>query len=122
MNRIANRKQRREAMKGQGILGMIGELSYTKRAEIRQANLARGREAHAAMTDHVDKDRWARLESKEIEMMKTWKEIGYNDEEISLLREAWSINVVGGASREDIKKSADLVKSADESLHNRLGS
>jgi hypothetical protein len=122
MNRIANRKQRREAMKGQGILRMIGQLSYTKRAEIRQANLARGREAHTAMTDHVDKDRWARLESKEIEMMKTWKEIGYNDEEISLLREAWSINVVGGASREDIKKSADLVKSADESLHNRLGS
>jgi hypothetical protein len=120
MNRIANRTQRREAMKGQGILGMIGKLSYTKRAEIRQSNLARGREAHAATTDHVDKDSWARLESKEIEMMKTWKEIGYNDEEISLLREAWSINVVGGASREDIKKRADLVKSANKSLHNRL--
>jgi len=122
MNRIANRKQRREAMKSQGILGMIGELSYTKRAEIRQANLARGREAHAVMTDQVDKARWARLEAKEIEMMKTWREVGYSDEEITMLREAWSIDVAGGASREDLKKSAALVKSAQESLHNRLGS
>ena len=122
MNRIANRKQRREAMKSQGILRMIGKLSYAKRAEIRQANLARGREAHAVMADQVDKVRWAHLEAKEIKMMKTWREVGYSDEEITMLREAWSINVVGGASREDLKKSAVLVKSAQESLHTRLGS
>jgi len=119
MNGIPNRKQRREAMKYQGALKMISGASYKKKAEIRQSQLARGRDMHTANIDYVDRERFARLEVKEAAMMKTWRDLGYNDTEVEMLREAWSIDVVGGATREDIKKRSALIKSAEESFSNR---
>ncbi len=106
-------------MKYQGALKMISGASYKKKAEIRQSQLARGRDMHAANVDNVDRERFARLEVKEAAMMKTWRDLGYNDTEVEMLREAWSIDVVGGATREDIKKRSALIKSAEESFNNR---
>jgi len=110
MNKIPNRKQRREVMKHQGILGIIGKLSYTKRAEIRQGQ--RGREIHTANVDAADKAVYASLEAKEIIMMQTWSNAGYNDAEVALLREAWQIDAVGNASREDKKHKKALLRQA----------
>ena len=120
MNKIPNRKQRREVMKYQGVLGLIGKLSYSKRAEIRQGQLQKGKEIHAANVDAADREMYTRLEAKEVKMMQTWREIGYNEAEIETLREAWHIDAVGGASREDKKHRQSLLKGASESRLSRV--
>lgn len=119
MNKIPNRKQRREVMKHQGILGAIGKLSYTKRAEIRHAQLQKGREIHTANVDAADRAIYATLEAKEIAMMQTWKEAGHNDTEIEMLREAWHIDVARVATREDKGHKKVLLNSVRESRLNR---
>lgn len=102
-------------MKYQGVLGIIGKLSYTKRAEIRHAQLQKGREIHAANVDAADRAIYATLEAKEIDMMQTWKEVGYNDAEVEMLREAWHIDAAGGANREDKRHKKSLLNSVKES-------
>jgi len=119
MNGIPNRKQRREAMKYQGALRMISSAPYKKKAEIRQGQLARGRDMHAANVDYVDRERFARLEVKEAAMMKTWQDLGYNDAEVEMLREAWGIDAVGKATREDVRKKSALIEKARKSFNNR---
>ena len=106
-------------MRYQGILGIINKLSYQKKAEIRQSNLAKGREIHVANTDAADKDKYQMLEEKQISMVETWKSIGYNDEEIEMLKEAWSITAVGGATRKDKNEKRELLKKAKASMLQR---
>lgn len=117
--KMPSRSQRRLALKYQGTLKAIGMLSHKQRSEIRQSTLSRGKEAHAAHCDAVDKSRYERLEQKEIAMMSTWKELGYTDDEINSLREAWQILAVGGATREEKKSARELMKSAREQLQAR---
>lgn len=102
-------------MKYQGVLGIIGKLSYAKKAEIRHAQLQKGREIHAANVDAADRAIYATLEAKEIDMMQTWKEVGYNDAEVEMLREAWHIDAAGGANREDKRHKKSLLNSVKES-------
>lgn len=118
-SRMPNRRHRRDVMRYQGILGIINKLSYAKRAEIRQSNLAKGREIHAANVDAADKAKYEVLEDRQIKMIETWKGIGYNDEEIEMLKEAWSITAVGGATREDKKEKRELLKKAKASMLQR---
>ena len=118
-SRMPSRRQRRDVMRYQGILGIINKLSYVKRAEIRQSNLAKGREIHAANVDAADKAKYGVLEDRQIKMTETWKGIGYNDEEIEMLKEAWSITAVGGATREDKKEKRELLKKAKASMLQR---
>lgn len=118
-SRMPNRRQRRDVMRYQGILGIINKLSYQKKAEIRQSNLAKGREIHVANTDAADKDKYQMLEEKQISMVETWKSIGYNDEEIEMLKEAWSITAVGGATRKDKNEKRELLKKAKASMLQR---
>jgi len=106
-------------MRYQGILGIINKLSYAKRAEIRQSNLAKGKEIHAANMDAVDKTKYEVLEDRQIKMTETWKGIGYNDEEIEMLKEAWSITAVGKATRADKKERRELLKKAKASMLQR---
>lgn len=119
-SRMPSRRQRRDVMRYQGILGIINKLSHSKRAEIRQSNLARGRELHAANTDAADKAKYQMLEEKQISMVETWKGIGYSDEEIEMLKEAWSIAAVGGATREDKKERRELLRKAKASMLQRM--
>ena len=106
-------------MRYQGILGIINKLSYEKRAEIRQSNLAKGREIHAANMDAIDKAKYEVLEDRQIKMTETWKGIGYSDEEIEMLKEAWSIAAVGGATRGDKEERKELLMKAKASMLQR---
>jgi len=115
-----NRRQRRGIMRFQGLSGgMYGKLSYSAKAEVRASNLERGRKLHEANVDAVDKSRFEQLEDIEARKIETWKEISYNKKEIKMLSEAWSISVVGKATREEKKERRQLLSDAKASLLSR---
>tara|TARA_R110002096_G_scaffold332922_2_gene526927 strand:+ start:1500 stop:1910 length:411 start_codon:yes stop_codon:yes gene_type:complete len=53
---------------------------------------------------------------------KTWKEIGYDEKEIKMLEEAWTIGAFKFKEtyKEDKKKAKKLMKTANDSLRKRL--
>ncbi len=121
-NRIPNRKQRRNVMKYQGILGVIGKLSLEKRSEIRESNRIKGKEIHATNVDAYDQYRSEQFEIIEGKKIIAWKAMGYNDKEIEMLREANAILIVKDKKmwHADKKEARLLMKKARESLNKRL--
>ena len=56
MTQAPNRRQRRLAMKYQGMLKAKSKLPFQKWMEVTRENLERGKELHAANTDAVEKE------------------------------------------------------------------
>ena len=77
---------------------------------------------HAANTDAVEKRIAEQLESIEERKIEAWKETGYNDKEIEMLREANAILSVRDKEtwHTDKKIARKLMKEARESLNKRL--
>jgi trehalose/maltose hydrolase-like predicted phosphorylase len=122
MTQAPNRRQRRLAMKYQGILKAKSKLPFHKWMEVTRENLQRGKELHAANTDAVEKKIAEQLESIEESKIIAWKEVGYNDKEIEMLREANAILSVRDKEtwQTDKKVARKLMKDARESLNKRL--
>ncbi len=122
MTQAPNRRQRRLAMKYQGILKAKSKLPFHKWMEVTRENLQRGKELHAANTDAVEKKIAEQLESIEESKIIAWKEVGYNDKEIKMLREANAILSVRDKEtwQTDKKVARKLMKDARESLNKRL--
>ena len=119
-----SRKQRRGQFRAAGYLkikNMFGRFSeqgkawYNKMAED-------GRAAHEANVNRVNDSIGDQLQTKLNSLKETWKEIGYNDSEIKLLEEAWSLTVIKDKDtyRKDKKDARKLQKEAQESLKSRL--
>lgn len=122
MTQAPNRRQRRLAMKYQGLLKAKSKLPFHKWMEVTKENLQRGKELHAANTDAVEKGIAERLESIEERQIIAWKEVGYNETEIKMLREANAILSVKDKEtwKADKKEARQLMKDARESLNKRL--
>jgi hypothetical protein len=122
MTQAPNRRQRRLAMKYQGLLKAKSKLPFHKWMELTRENIERGKELHAANTDAVEKRIAEQLESIEERKIEAWKETGYNDKEIEMLREANAILSVRDKEtwHTDKKVARKLMKEARESLNKRL--
>ena len=122
MTQAPNRRQRRLAMKYQGILKAKSKLPFHEWMEVTKENIAKGRELHAANTDAVEKGITQQLESLEEKQIETWKEVGYDEKEILMLREASAILAVRHKEtwKTDKKEARKLMNEARESLNKRM--
>jgi trehalose/maltose hydrolase-like predicted phosphorylase len=122
MTQAPNRRQRRLAMKYQGLLKAKSKLPFHKWMEVTRENIERGKELHAANTDAVEQRIASQLESMEESQIIAWKEVGYNDKEIEMLREANAMLTVKDKEswHTDKKVARKLMKEARESLNKRL--
>lgn len=122
MTEIPNRRQRRAAMKYQGLLKAKSKLSFKQWLESTAETRKRGNEIHAINTDAVERKIAEQLESIEIKQIEAWREIGYDDKEIEMLREANAILSVKDKEtwHKDKKEARQLMKDARESLNKRL--
>jgi len=122
MTQAPNRRQRRLAMKYQGMLRAKSRLPFHAWMELTRESLEQGKEIHAANVDSAEKKIAGQLESIEERKIVAWKEIGYNDKEIEMLREADAILTVKYKEtwHTDKKVARNLMRDARESLNKRL--
>ncbi len=122
MTQAPNRRQRRLAMKYQGLFKAKSKLPFHKWMEVTKENLQRGKELHTANTDIIEKGIAERLESIEERQIIAWREVGYNEDEIKMLREANAILIIKDKEtlKTDKKEARQLMKQARESLNKRL--
>ncbi len=122
MTQAPNRRQRRLAMKYQGLFKAKSKLPFHKWMEVTKENLQRGKELHTANTDIIEKGIAERLESIEERQIIAWREVGYNEDEIKMLREANQILIIKDKEtlKTDKKEARQLMKQARESLNKRL--
>ena len=122
MTQAPNRRQRRLAMKYQGLLKAKSKLPFHKWMEVTMENIKQGKELHAVTVDAQDKRLTEQLESIEERKIEAWKDTGYNDKEIEMLREANAILSVKDKEtwHTDKKVARKLMKEARESLNKRL--
>lgn len=122
MSNIPTHRERRSAMKYQGILEVKRNMSFSKRLEFTCASIKSGIEIFKAKQDAFDKSIAEQLEAKELVMIETWKVSGYNKPEIEKLREAWAILTVKDLStwHVDKKIARNLIKEVNKSKAERV--
>lgn len=119
-----SRRQRRGQFRAAGYLkikNMFGRFSPQRKAWYDKI-AADGKEAHQTHVNRTQDDVESQLQTKLDSIKNTWIEIGYNEDEIKLLEEAWLLTTVKNKEtlRQDKKESKKLIKEAKESLKSRL--
>jgi len=114
---LFTRRQRRYMLKERGILKQVSKLSFFNpvRSNLRTQNMENGRKMHSQHMDIVEQRNGELLEAKLESMKNTWREIGYNDAEINLLEEAWSLTTIKDPEtyRADKKRARQLMNEAN---------
>ena len=107
-----NRRQRRMMLKEQGIIRAISKMPFLGevRSKIRQENIAYGKKIHAENTRRIEERNATRLEAALDSAKASWKELGYNDAEITLLEEAWVATAVKEKDRAENRANKKLAK------------
>jgi hypothetical protein len=118
---IPNRRQRRAAMKYQGILKMKGKLPFKEWLEICKQTREKGKEIHEANVEAAEKSIYAKLEQVENNKIAYWKEEGYTDKEIDKLRDALALITIKDKStwHKDKKEARKTFKELREKLNLR---
>ena len=118
---IPNRRQRRMAMKHQGILEMKSKLSFKEWLEICKQTREKGKEIHEANIEAAEKSIYAKLEQAENNKISQWKEEGYTDKEIEKLRDALAMITIKDKStwHKDKKTARKVFKELREKLYKR---
>ena len=118
---IPNRRQRRAAMKHQGILKIKSKLPLKDWLEVCKKTREKGNEIHTANVDRADKMLSAKLEEFESAKISQWKDEGYNSKEIEQLREVFAIMMVKDKStwHTDKKVARKTLKELREKLYQR---
>lgn len=115
---LLTRRQRRYMLKQNGILKRISKLSFFNptRTAIRNQNIEQGKKLHEQHMDVQEQRTAARLETILENCKATWRVSGYNDQEIALLEEAWSLTVIKDREtyRADKKRSRELTRQAEQ--------
>jgi len=118
-----NRRQRRAYLKQQGIIKALSKMPYfgEVRSKVRSENIAYGKKLHAENTKRIEELNAARLEAALDSVKLSWKEQGYNDQEMQLLEEAWALGAIKDKEtyREDKKKRKQLLAQVKELRANR---
>jgi len=114
---LFTRRQRRYMLKERGILKQVSKLSFFNpvRSNLRTQNMENGRKMHSQHMDILEQRNGELLEAKLESMKNTWREIGYNDAEINLLEEAWSLTTIKDPEtyRADKKRARQLMNEAN---------
>jgi hypothetical protein len=126
MNRGAtqSRRNRRGQFRAMGYLkfkNMFGR--FSPQAKSWYDKIATdGKEAHETFVNRVNDSIGDQLQTKLNSLKSTWESIGYNESEIKLLEEAWSLTVIKDKEtyRKDKKDARKLQREAQESLKSRL--
>lgn len=121
MTQAPNRRQRRLAMKYQGILKAKRKLSFKDWMEVTSDSIKKGKEIHAANVDAAETKIAEQLEAAEERKIVAWREEGFNDKEIEMLREANAILSIRHKEtwHTDKKVARKLIREARESLNSR---
>lgn len=119
-----SRRQRRGQFRAAGYLkikNMFGRFSDQGKAWYDKM-AADGKAAHEAHVNRVNDEIENQLQTRLNSLIETWTEIGYNQEEINKLEEAFALDSVKNKEsyREDKKLSKKLRAEAKESLKERL--
>jgi hypothetical protein len=119
---IANGKQRREFLKYQGVLKNKRKQSFKNWLTEVRSNIEAGKEMHNEHLEKTDKSIEDQLQSKEEAQIKFWKELKYNDSEISKLRKANSLLAIKDKEtlREDRKEARRIFKEVKQTRNNRI--
>lgn len=119
----SSRRQRRLDLKRANMLKIKNTFGFftPQRTAWRSKMAADGKQAFEAYSNKVNDSIGDQLQSKVNELKKTWESIGYNDTEISMLEEAFSISSIKNKStlREDKRAAKELMKSAKASMQQR---
>jgi len=121
MQNIPNRRERRAAMKYQGMLKAKSKLPFKEWMKMTSESIKAGKEIHAANVDAIDKRLTQQLEDMDAKNVEKWKEEGYTKKEIEKLREASAILAVRYKEtwQEDKKVARKLMKEVRESYYKR---
>jgi pyruvate kinase len=121
MQNIPNRRERRAAMKYQGMLKAKSKLPFKEWMKMTSETIKAGKEIHAANVDAIDKKLTQQLEDMDAKNVEKWTEEGYTKKEIEKLREASAILAVRYKEtwQEDKKVARKLMKEVRESYYKR---
>lgn len=121
MNNIPNRRDRRAAMRYQGILRQKTKFSFSQWLNFTRESIKQGKEIFEANRDAMEKSIGEQLEAKELAVIENWKEQGYNEEEIVRLREAWATLTIKDKEtwHKDKKEARKILKEVQESYLSR---
>lgn len=118
------RKQRRQDYRQAGFLKIKNMYSRFSPQAIQWYNKMAedGAAASEAYQNMVQDSIGNQLELKLKSLKETWASMGYDDKEIKLLEEAWSITIIKDKEtyRQDKKQSRKLQKEASASRKSRL--
>ncbi len=119
---MPNHRMRRQVQKFQGILKAKREALFSEWSEFVRNNQQTGQELHQANVDAQEVYLSERYDQRMESVIGNWKQLGYNDTEIEMLREAYSIINVGYSStwKVDKKRARTLMKDAESSKKLRL--
>jgi hypothetical protein len=118
MNNTPNRRARRNMYKQAGMLKakeQIGHFSPAKK-EWYDKMREEGEKIHEMNTRNAQDQIENQLQIILDRQKETWTELGYNEAEIALLEESWTLMAVKDKEtyREDKKKSRELSKQANQ--------
>jgi len=118
---MPNHKQRRTMMKQNGYFRAKKDIGYKEEIDLREARRENGRKIHEANLDEKERSLAIAFEEKIEKMKKSWIEMGYNNEEIEVLEEAYSLDFVNNKEtrKQDKKLIRQLLKQANESRQKR---
>lgn len=118
---LLTRRNRRWMLRQQGALRYVQALPLKDKIQIMRSNIENGRKLHQQHLDRIEQQQAIALEAKLESVKETWTKIGYNAEEIALLEEAWSLNVIKDKEtyRADRKKARQLQKEAQALMQAR---
>ena len=122
MEEIPNRRQRRSAMKFNKFFKIKNSLSFKDRANFTKENIKRGNEIFNKNQKNVENSINTQLEEIEKKRIQYWNDVGYNENEIKMLKEANVITSVKYLEtwHEDKKTARKLMKEAAISKNKRL--
>lgn len=120
---MPNHKQRREMLRQQRVLRAKNEMNPMSQDAIdyRAAQKENGRRIHEANLDRMEQQNSIAMEEKLNSVKASWEKQGYNEEEITLLTEAWKLTTFKNKKtwHADKKKARKLMKQADDSRKQR---
>lgn len=121
MSTLPGRSIRRRMLKANGFFRSKSQLGFKEWLQLTKQTGERGIEYSKTNADAMDKNIAEQLEAKEVLCINTWKESGYNDAEIELLRSAFAIQSVKFLPtwKEDKKVAREAINKARKSYLER---
>lgn len=119
-----SRKQRRTQMKNTGMLkvkNMYSPLSGQRQAWYKKTR-EDGQQAHEAHLKRVNDSIEEQLQTKLNNLKETWSSIGYNNDEIKMLEDAFMLTSIKykDTLKSDKKEASKLMKDVHKSFQNRI--